>query len=257
MILYSGENVPAAFAGTPYPGKHYEGCYINYPDKDLLMYPFWPQVYYGDGGLYPFLQNVKRTYDPHNVFHPRHVGASEAGVMELSRRLFVQSLTSVSVLAISRPGPKLLFAVNEVAECQGLPAGSVESYDVSGPPRLISCRGLSLSATMPKSLALAPDGSFLVVAAYGGGIYNVLPVSHAGVIGEVRQVLKVIGSSIHPDRQAASHPHSLVFHPSGNFLLATDLGTDPHRGFSCLERPHSSGFLCKYSARKRTCRIAN
>ena len=67
--LYSGENVPARYAGTPYPGKHYEGCYINYPDKDMLAYPFWPQLYYGDGDLYPFLQDVKKLYDPHNVFH--------------------------------------------------------------------------------------------------------------------------------------------------------------------------------------------
>jgi FAD/FMN-containing dehydrogenase len=67
--LYSGESVPAQYAGTPYPGEHYEGCYINYPDKDMLAYPFWPQLYYGTGDLYPFLQDVKQRYDPHNIFH--------------------------------------------------------------------------------------------------------------------------------------------------------------------------------------------
>jgi hypothetical protein len=67
--LYSGENVPARYAGTPYPGKHYEGCYINYPDKDMLAYQFWPQLYYGREDLYPFLQDVKQRYDPNNVFH--------------------------------------------------------------------------------------------------------------------------------------------------------------------------------------------
>ena len=67
--LYSGENVPSRYAGTPYPGKHYEGCYINYPDKDMLGYSFWPQLYYGEGDLYSFLQGVKQRYDPHNVFH--------------------------------------------------------------------------------------------------------------------------------------------------------------------------------------------
>ena len=67
--LYSGENVPAQYAGTPYPGDHYDGCYINYPDKDMLAYPFWPQLYYGDGDLYPFLQDVKQRYDSNNVFH--------------------------------------------------------------------------------------------------------------------------------------------------------------------------------------------
>ncbi|WP_434642098.1 FAD-dependent oxidoreductase [Achromobacter piechaudii] len=56
-------------AGTPYPGSRYQGCYINYPDCDMLAYPFWPRLYYGDGELYPFLQEVKRRYDPNNVFH--------------------------------------------------------------------------------------------------------------------------------------------------------------------------------------------
>lgn len=35
----------------------------------MLSYPFWPQLYYGDQGLYPFLQGVKRKYDPNNIFH--------------------------------------------------------------------------------------------------------------------------------------------------------------------------------------------
>jgi FAD/FMN-containing dehydrogenase len=66
--LYSQE-VDPRYAGTPYPNDYYEGCYINYPDSDLLAYPFWPQVYYGTGELYPFLQKVKRRYDPNNIFH--------------------------------------------------------------------------------------------------------------------------------------------------------------------------------------------
>jgi len=67
--LYSGPKIEKAVAGTPYPGEYYEGCYINYPDVDMLAYKFWPQLYYGAGDLYPFLQDVKRRYDPNNVFH--------------------------------------------------------------------------------------------------------------------------------------------------------------------------------------------
>ena len=67
--LYSNSKVDSRYAATPYPGAHYEGCYINYPDSDMLAYSFWPQLYYGDQGLYPFLQNVKRRYDSNNVFH--------------------------------------------------------------------------------------------------------------------------------------------------------------------------------------------
>ena len=66
--LYS-QQVEPRYAGTPFPNEYYEGCYINYPDTDMLNYPFWPQVYYGTGELYPFLQQVKRRYDPNNVFH--------------------------------------------------------------------------------------------------------------------------------------------------------------------------------------------
>jgi Berberine and berberine like len=66
--LYS-QHVDPRYAGTPYPNEYYEGCYINYPDSDMLAYAFWPQVYYGTGDLYPFLQQVKRRYDPNNIFH--------------------------------------------------------------------------------------------------------------------------------------------------------------------------------------------
>jgi FAD/FMN-containing dehydrogenase len=66
--LYS-QQVEARYAGTPYPNEYYEGCYINYPDSDMLAYAFWPQVYYGTGDLYPFLQQVKRRYDANNIFH--------------------------------------------------------------------------------------------------------------------------------------------------------------------------------------------
>ncbi len=55
--------------GTPAFSDRHEGCYINYPDSDMLKYDYWPQLYWGNGKLYPFLQNVKKKYDPHNVFH--------------------------------------------------------------------------------------------------------------------------------------------------------------------------------------------
>ncbi len=89
----------------------------------------------------------------------------------------VQSLGSrrPSSLTLDVTG-RYLFAVNEIDTFQGLPTGSVESYAVdpgSGHLTLISRKPLSLSATMPTGLALSPDGRVLVVAVYGGGLYNV------------------------------------------------------------------------------------
>jgi FAD/FMN-containing dehydrogenase len=66
--VYTGDYVPAQYQGTPM-GPRYEGCYMNYADCDMLRYSFWPELFYGNGDLYPFLQKVKQRYDPHNIFH--------------------------------------------------------------------------------------------------------------------------------------------------------------------------------------------
>lgn len=66
--LYSGTHVDADHQGTPW-GDAYEGCYMNYPDVDMLRYSYWPELYYGRDGLYQFLQGVKHKFDPNNVFH--------------------------------------------------------------------------------------------------------------------------------------------------------------------------------------------
>lgn len=66
--VYTGSHVDADHQGTPW-GDRYEGCYMNYPDSDMLRYSYWPELYYGRAGLYPFLQQVKRRYDPNNIFH--------------------------------------------------------------------------------------------------------------------------------------------------------------------------------------------
>ncbi len=142
----------------------------------------------------------------------------------------VQSLASrhPTSLTLDIAG-KYLFAVNEIDNFEGLPTGSVESYGVdrdNGHLGLISRIPLSLSATMPRQLALSPNRRFLVVAVYGGGLYNVLPVGPNGEIGQVVQVMKEIGCSINRHRQSSAHPHSVVFHPSGKFLIGTDEGAD-------------------------------
>jgi FAD/FMN-containing dehydrogenase len=66
--IYS-QNVDKEHAGTPWHNEYYEGCYINYPDADMLRYPFWTELYYGTGDHYKFLQSVKKKYDPNNIFH--------------------------------------------------------------------------------------------------------------------------------------------------------------------------------------------
>jgi hypothetical protein len=65
--------VYASTGGVPVPNAQTDGCYVNYPDVDLndpehnkSSVP-WYHLYYK--GNYPRLQQVKKKWDPRNVFH--------------------------------------------------------------------------------------------------------------------------------------------------------------------------------------------
>ena len=65
-------DVFAATGGVPVPNDRTGGCYINWPDPDLLDAEWnqsgvpWPELYYGAN--YRRLQEAKRRWDPHQVF---------------------------------------------------------------------------------------------------------------------------------------------------------------------------------------------
>ncbi|MEU7722207.1 FAD-binding oxidoreductase [Streptomyces tibetensis] len=68
-------DVYAATGGVPVPGERTDGCYVNYPDSDLgdprhnrSSVP-WHDLYFK--GNYRRLQQVKRRWDPNDVFRHR------------------------------------------------------------------------------------------------------------------------------------------------------------------------------------------
>ena len=74
-------DVFAATGGVPVPNDRTGGCYINWPDPDLLEAEWnrsgvpWSALYYG--GNYEKLQAAKARWDPHHVF--KHVVGVEPG----------------------------------------------------------------------------------------------------------------------------------------------------------------------------------
>ena len=74
-------DVFAATGGVPVPNDRTGGCYINWPDPDLLEEEWnqsgvpWSELYYG--GNYKKLQEAKGRWDPHQVFN--HVLSVEPG----------------------------------------------------------------------------------------------------------------------------------------------------------------------------------
>jgi 6-phosphogluconolactonase len=122
---------------------------------------------------------------------------------------------------------RFLYAVNEVDEYEGLPAGTVEAYaidEADGSLKLVNRQRLSLSATAPRHAAVSPDGKTLVVAVHGGGAYNVLPLGKDGSVGAVSGILKETGSGLH-DEQRSAHPQMVVFDRGGR-VVSADLGND-------------------------------
>jgi 6-phosphogluconolactonase (cycloisomerase 2 family) len=96
----------------------------------------------------------------------------------------------------------------------------------SGELDLLGREGLSLSATMPRHLAVAPDGKAFVVAVHGGGAYNRLPILADGRVGRVSGIVKETGCGPVAEHQVAAHPQRVLFDSTGKRVIAADLGCD-------------------------------
>ena len=143
------------------------------------------------------------------------------------RLIQVMESENPSYLAV-HPSRRFLYAINEIEQWQGLPRGTAEAYAIDaadGSLRLLNRQALSLSSTAPAHLAVSPDGQHLITAQYLGGTYNVLPIQADGALGQVSGIVKETGSGPRPEQQSA-HPHMVLFDPTGQRVLATDLGSD-------------------------------
>jgi 6-phosphogluconolactonase len=75
--------------------------------------------------------------------------------------------------------------------------------------------------------AVDPSGKFLVVANYTSGSVAVLPIAPDGSLKDQHQVVQLPGEpGPHKVEQVSSHPHDIVFDPSGRFVLVPDKGLD-------------------------------
>jgi 6-phosphogluconolactonase len=75
--------------------------------------------------------------------------------------------------------------------------------------------------------ALDPSGKYLVVANYSSGSVAVLPVGPDGALKDQHQLIALPGEpGPHKVEQQSSHPHDIVFDPSGRFVLVPDKGLD-------------------------------
>ena len=75
--------------------------------------------------------------------------------------------------------------------------------------------------------AVDPGGKFLVVANYASGSVAVMAIAADGALEDQHQLVALPGEpGPHKIEQPGSHPHDVVFDPSGRFVLVPDKGLD-------------------------------
>lgn len=145
----------------------------------------------------------------------------------------------------AHPFLPVVYVANGVTTYRHEPRGTVEAFHVDrekGRLELLSKQPLSLSATEPRSLTVAPDGQNLLVAAFAGGAYNVLPIDASGVPLAPSTILKQVGRGSHTAEQAAAHPAAVLFHPRAGWAMGADFGAD-RLDFLSLQDP---GFVVSH-----------
>jgi len=86
----------------------------------------------------------------------------------------------------------------------------------------VSCEGNN-----PVDSALDPTERFLVIANYGSGAVAVMPIGEDGRLQPVSQLIPLEGQpGPNPKEQSSSHPHAVIFDPSGQFVVVPDKGFD-------------------------------
>ncbi len=75
--------------------------------------------------------------------------------------------------------------------------------------------------------AVDPAGRLMIVANYSSGGISVMPLRRDGTLADAAQVVPLAGQpGPHRVEQTSSHPHQIVFDPSGRFVIVPDKGLD-------------------------------
>jgi 6-phosphogluconolactonase len=137
------------------------------------------------------------------------------------------------------PQRKFLYAANEIDEFNGAKAGSVTAYGVDhATGELPKINTASSEGAGPAHCSVHPSGRFVLVANYGGGNIAVLPVDDKGGVGKAVDVQGDQGpagagrpaegppGNFSISDHDGPHAHMIAADPSGQFVIANDLGLD-------------------------------
>ncbi|MBW3625457.1 MAG: lactonase family protein [Armatimonadetes bacterium] len=145
---------------------------------------------------------------------------------ELSKAGVAPGVVNPSFLAIE-PRRPTLYAVCEVADFNGQPAGAVSAFLIDRETgQLNALNAQSSRGGGPCYVSIDHSGEFAFAANYGGGSVCMLPIHEDGSLGEATGFVQHEGSSVNPERQKEPHTHSILPDPTNTYVLSADLGMD-------------------------------
>jgi 6-phosphogluconolactonase len=139
----------------------------------------------------------------------------------------VQQTSSPSPVSLAvSPDQRFLYVANAISSFSHRPSGSIESYDIdphTGHLSLVNQQALALSATMPRRIAISPNGRLVAVAMEDGATYNLLPTHQDGSIGAVTASLRP-RLDAYPLTPCAQLSSAILFNRDDEFLAADTAG---------------------------------
>ena len=142
----------------------------------------------------------------------------------LSKPELAGEVPSPSFLAI-HPTEKFLYAVSELDGKDG--GGIVSAFSIakeSGQLTLLNQQTAGGSGTC--FVGLNPAGTTALIANYGSGSVEALPIEENGQLSKPTAFIQDVGKSVDSKRQENPHAHSFNVDAAGRFAFAADLGLD-------------------------------
>jgi 6-phosphogluconolactonase len=133
---------------------------------------------------------------------------------------------SPSFLAI-HSNHRFLYAANETESLAGKKGGGVAAFAIDAETgKLTLLNQQSSGGQGPCHLAVDKTGKFVLVANYGSGSIEALPIQPDGRLGEPTAFIQHQGTSANPQRQDGPHAHFITTDAANRFALTCDLGLD-------------------------------
>jgi 6-phosphogluconolactonase len=131
-----------------------------------------------------------------------------------------------SFLAI-HPNRRFLYAINEVDHFGGQKSGAVSAFAIgSADQKLTLLNQQSSGGGGPCYVTVDKTGRYILLANYGGGSVEALPIKENGALDKASAFVQHSGTGTNPERQAGPHAHSINLDVANRFAVAADLGLD-------------------------------